>query len=200
MTRRRALPILVAVLVVAVTVPALARLMNDGPVERALERAEELYADGNLVRSMRWLERAQELMVQEMALTGQGAADLPSNAAELLHYLDIYGAYAYGSDAEHDAAYNFLVDRLSLVLAIETDDVDPDYFSDLQVGTWADGRVHRVGDVDIGHWADGRIHKVGDFSIGYWADGRPHDLGGIDYSYAAGSPWPRRVGDVDLTE
>ena len=200
MTRRRTLPVLVAVLVIAIAVPTAARLWNENPVERALATAGELYEDGHLVRSMRWLERAQELMAQEMALTDGATDGLPSNAADLLHYLDIYGAYVYGANAEHDAAYEFLVDELSLVLAIETDDIDPDFFSDLRVGTWANGQVHRVGDVDVSHWADGRIHRVGDYHIRYWADGRPHDIGGIDYSYRAGSPWPHRVGDADLDQ
>ncbi|MCP4574086.1 MAG: hypothetical protein GY838_17130 [bacterium] len=200
MTRRRALPVLIAAILLTITVPTTAGFMSDNPVERALDQAAELYDDGHLVRSMRWLERARELMAQEMALTGHGADDLPSNAAELLHYLDIYGAYAYGANAEHDAAYEFLVDQLSLVLAIETDDVDPDFFSDLRVSTWASGQVHRVGDVNFSHWASGRIHRVGDLNISYRADGRPDDIGGIDYSYHMDSPWPQRVGDVDLHE
>jgi len=201
MTRRRALSVLVAILLlVALTVPTQALRRSRGPVDRALAEAADLYDDGHLVRSLRWLERARELIVQEMELTGHTADDLPSNAAELLHYLDIYGAYAYGADPELDAAYEFLVDQLSLVLSIETSDIDPDAFSDLQVGTWADGRVHRVGDVDLSHWADGRIHRVGDHDIGYWADGRPHHIGGIEYSYPAGSPWPQRVADVELME
>lgn len=198
MTRRRAVLALVAVILFAAALPTLAAFRSDNPVERALARAEELYEDGHLVRSLRWLERAQDLIAREMALTGHGSGDLPSNAVELLHYLDIYGAHAYGANPEHDAAYEFLIEHLGLVLAIETADVDPDAFSDLQVGTWADGRVHRVGEVDVAHWADGRIHRVGGYDIHYWADGRPHRIGGIDYAYPAGSAWPHRVGDVDL--
>ena len=172
---------------------------GDVTVDELLEMATASYQEGHLEKTLQQLEMAQAMIAIEL-----GEPPLPepppvrSNAIELLAYLDLYRAFALGSDPEHDAAWSFLTDMLAMVADIESFPDPPGQWRGLSVSTWAGGQVHRIGDVSINHWADKTIMSVGEYRIEYWAGSQVHRIGGIEYDYSAGEKWPDEVGGVDI--
>ena len=166
-------------------------------VGQALDRADVLYGRGDLAGALEWLDRARALIVAEM--DGGPDADAPdrSNARQLLHVLSWY-ELVRGGDPELDEAARFLTEHLQLIRLLEAGPERAPRPAGLDVGYWADGKVHRIGDVDISHWADGRIHRIGDYDVSYWADGRVFRIGGIELEYRAGEDVPWRVAGVEI--
>lgn len=164
---------------------------------RALSRADDLYAAGDLTGAMQWLDRARAVLADELADGPRPDGLARSNAEDLLRVLSWYNAYARGRDPDLDRSAAFLAEHLELIVMLECGPDRPSRLGDLSVSTWADGKVHRLGDVDVSHWADGRIHRLGDVDISYWADGRVFRIGGIDLDYRAGEKRPWRIAGVE---
>ncbi len=170
---------------------------RDRTVGNALDRVDALYDRGELAGALEWLDRARDLIVDEMAAGPRSGGRARSNAGALLHVLSWY-EFARGRDPQLDLAARFLGEHLEMIRLLECGPDRPTHLGDLDVGTWADGKVHRIGRVDISHWADGRIHRIGEYDISYWADGRVFRLGGIDLDYRAGEDVPWRVAGVTI--
>lgn len=150
MTRRTLIPAVAAVLVIlGAAAPQAQHPHRDRGPAHALARAADLYARGDLGAALQLADRARAAIADELGGGPRRGGLARSNADALLGYLDWYWACAGGRDPQLDLEARFLSEHLEMIRLLECGPDRPTRLGDLDVGTWADGKVHRIGRVDV---------------------------------------------------